>query len=215
MFITTAELITSISILGTAAFAFSAVLAASEKNTDIFTVAVLGVITAVGGGSTRDVLLNTTVFWSEEMYYIWIAITSSLIGFLSVSLLKKNLVYTVNLYVDAIAISMFAIQGTDKAWSLGFGLPLGPIMLGIITAVGGGVIRDILLQRPTLLLSKELYAIPVALGCTLHALGLTFAPQYSDISAIVSALLVFYLRHLSISKQVQVPRWALISTGKS
>ncbi|WP_059018632.1 trimeric intracellular cation channel family protein [Vibrio coralliirubri] len=211
MFVTTAELINTISVLGTAAFAFSAVLAASEKKTDVFTVVVLGVITAVGGGSTRDVLLDVTVFWSEELYYVWIAVVSSLIGFICVSFLKKRWFHTINLYVDAIAIAMFAIQGTGKAWSLGFGLPLGPIMLGIITAVGGGVIRDVLIQRPTLLLSKELYAIPVALGCTLHATALALLPQYTDVSAIVSIALVIYIRHLSISKQLAVPKWATLN----
>lgn len=211
MFVTTAELINTISVLGTAAFAFSAVLAASEKKTDIFTVVVLGVITAVGGGSARDVLLDVTVFWSEELYYVWIAVVSSLIGFISVSFLKKRWFHTINLYVDAIAIAMFAIQGTRKAWSLGFGLPLGPIMLGIITAVGGGVIRDVLIQRPTLLLSKELYAIPVALGCILHATTLALLPQYTDVSAIVSIALVIYIRHLSISKQLAVPKWATLN----
>ncbi|CDU15462.1 trimeric intracellular cation channel family protein [Vibrio coralliirubri] len=211
MFVTTGELINTISVLGTAAFAFSAVLAASEKKTDIFTVVVLGVITAVGGGSTRDVLLDVTVFWSEELYYVWIAAVSSLIGFICVSFLKKRWFHTINLYVDAVAIAMFAIQGTEKAWSLGFGLPLGPIMLGIITAVGGGVIRDVLIQRPTLLLSKELYAIPVALGCTLHATTLALLPQYTDVSAIVSIALVIYIRHLSISKQLAVPKWATLN----
>ncbi|WP_061038326.1 trimeric intracellular cation channel family protein [Vibrio coralliirubri] len=211
MFVTTVELINTISVLGTAAFAFSAVLAASEKKTDIFTVVVLGVITAVGGGSTRDVLLDVTVFWSKELYYVWIAVVSSLIGFICVSCLKKRWFHTINLYVDAIAIAMFAIQGTEKAWSLGFGLPLGPIMLGIITAVGGGVIRDVLIQRPTLLLSKELYAIPVALGCTLHATTLALLPQYTDVSAIVSIALVIYIRHLSISKQLAVPKWATLN----
>lgn len=104
---------------------------------------------------------------------------------------------------------MFAIQGTEKAWSLGFGLPLGPIMLGIITTVGGGVIRDELIQRPTLLLSKELYAIPVALwrygvmalGCTLHVTTLALLPQYTNVSAIVSIAFVIYIRHLAISKK--------------
>ncbi|CDT85609.1 conserved membrane hypothetical protein [Vibrio coralliirubri] len=211
MFVTTTELINTISVLGTAAFAFSAVLAASEKKTDIFTVVVLGVITAVGGGSTRDVLLDVTVFWSEELYYVWIAVVSSLIGFICVSFLQKRWFHTINLYVDAIAIAMFAIQGTEKAWSLGFGLPLGPIMLGIITAVGGGVIRDVLIQRPTLLLSKELYAIPVALGCTLHATTLALLPQYTDVSAVVSIALVIYIRHLSISKQLAVPKWATLN----
>ncbi len=83
-------------------------------------------------------------------------------------------------------------------------------MLGIITAVGGGVIRDVLIQRPTLLLSKELYAIPVALGCTLHATTLALLPQYTNVSAIVSIAFVIYIRHLAISKKIAVPNWATL-----
>ncbi|MDR9827507.1 TRIC cation channel family protein [Vibrio sp. FNV 38] len=208
MFVTASGLITVTSILGTAAFALSAVMAANEKRSDIFTVIVLGITTAVGGGTTRDVLLNVPIFWSEQPSYIWIATAVSVLGFVGVSLLKRHWVYTINLYVDAVAIAMFSIQGTEKAWSLGFGLPMGPIILGIITALGGGVIRDVLIQRPTLLMSKELYAIPVALGCTLHAITLTFAPQFSDFSAITAIALVLYIRHLAISKQIQLPSWA-------
>ncbi|GEA61234.1 trimeric intracellular cation channel family protein [Vibrio comitans] len=208
MFATTSELISIISILGTVAFAFSAVLAASEKHSDILTVVVLGIVTAVGGGTTRDVLLGVPVFWSEELSYIWIAIASSIFGFVCVSFLKKHWVNTINLYVDAVAIAMFSIQGTQKAWSLGFGLPIGPIILGVITAVGGGVIRDVLIQRPTLLLSKELYAIPVTIGCILYSATLVYVPQLSDISAVIAIALVLYIRYLAIRKKVQVPKWA-------
>jgi uncharacterized membrane protein YeiH len=124
-------------------------------------------------------------------------------------------VYRLNLYVDAVAIAMFAIQGTEKAWHLGFGLPIGPIMLGVITAIGGGIIRDVLIQRPTLLLNKDLYATPVALGCTLHAVVLAYASQYSIVSAVVAIILVIFIRHLAISKGAQVPNWAMVrSEGK-
>lgn len=207
-------IIQAITVLGTAAFALSAVLAALNKKVDIFTVVVLGVVTAVGGGTIRDCILDEPVFWSQDISYITIACLASVCGFFLFPLLKMSLVNKLYLYIDALAIAMFGIQGTEKAWSLGFGLPVAPAILGIITAVGGGVVRDTLLQRPSLLLNKELYAIPVALGCFLYSIFLSLAPENSYLGALMCAGLVVYLRHLSIQKNVSVPDWALINQGR-
>jgi uncharacterized membrane protein YeiH len=207
-------IIESITILGTAAFALSAVLAALDKKVDIFTVIVLGIITAVGGGTIRDCILDAPVFWSIDISYITIACAASVFGFFFFPLMQLKSINKVYLYIDTLAIAMFAVQGTYKAWSMGFGLPVAPVILGTITAVGGGIVRDVLLQRPSLLLTKELYAIPVALGCLTYSLVLSFAPQYSQIGALLSAGLIVYIRHLSIQKQMVVPRWAIINHGK-
>ncbi|MDK9736431.1 TRIC cation channel family protein [Vibrio sp. D404a] len=208
---TTEFIIDAITVLGTAAFALAAVLAALEKRVDIFSVTVLGVITAVGGGTIRDCILDVPVFWSEDISYITIACVASLLGFFFFRFIQLRKINTLYLYIDALAIAMFAIQGTDKAWALGFGLPVAPVILGIITAVGGGVVRDTLLQRPSLLLTKELYAIPVALGCLLYTGFLMFFEQYTQFGALISAGLVVYLRHLSIQKHIVVPSWAIIN----
>ena len=71
---------------------------------------------------------------------------------------------------------MFGIQGTAKVWDLGFGLPVAPVILGVVTAIGGGLMRDVLASRTTLLLRPELYAVPVLLGCTAFALVLAYLP---------------------------------------
>ncbi|WP_119967893.1 trimeric intracellular cation channel family protein [Shewanella japonica] len=202
-----------VTVLGTAAFALSAVLAASEKNGDIFTILVLGIITAVGGGTIRDILLNIPIFWSQDLSYIYIASLSALGGVLFFPLLKSKWINKGYLYIDAFAIAMFCIQGTQKAWDLGFGLPIAPVILGVITAIGGGIIRDVLLQRPSLLLTSELYAIPVAIGCSIHALTLAYYPDFSQFSGLISVFIVIYLRHLSINKDVQVPSWAILKSS--
>ncbi|PSW14584.1 hypothetical protein C9J01_09170 [Photobacterium rosenbergii] len=206
----TAILIEIISVLGTAAFAISAVLAAEKKEIDLFAVMVLGMITAVGGGTIRDCLLDVPIFWAQDLSYIWIALASSIIGFIFFGLLKKKWINRFYLYIDTFAIAMFGIQGTNKAWELGFGIPAGPVLLGVITAVGGGIIRDVLLQRPTLLFSKNLYAIPVTIGCTLHAMMLMLLPEIGSISAIISIALIIYMRHLSINDKITLPEWALL-----
>ncbi|MCL1066701.1 TRIC cation channel family protein [Shewanella olleyana] len=200
-----------LTILGTAAFSISAVLAVNKQQIDIFSIIVLGIISAVGGGTIRDCLLDTPIFWAEDISYIYIAIVAAIIGFYSRSLLTRKWITKAYLYIDAFAVAMFCIQGTEKAWSFGFGLPIAPIILGTMTAVGGGIIRDLLLQRPSLILSRELYAIPIALGGTVHAMTLAYAPEYKGVSAVVASALIIYLRHLVIKNNLVVPNWAVIN----
>ncbi|CAH1583403.1 conserved membrane hypothetical protein [Vibrio jasicida] len=207
-------IIEAITVLGTAAFALSAVLAALDKKVDIFTIMVLGIVTAVGGGTIRDCILDAPVFWSLDISYITIAVAASVFGFFFFPLVQQKSINKIYLYIDALAIAMFAVQGTGKAWSMGFGLPVAPVILGTITAVGGGIVRDVLLQRPSLLLTKELYAIPVAIGCLSYSLVLALVPQYASVGALTSAGLIFYMRHLSIQKQLMVPNWVIINHGK-
>ena len=199
-----------ITVLGTAAFALSAVLAANGKEVDLFTIIILAIITAVGGGTIRDVLLDEPIFWAQDTSFIWISMLSSLLGFMFFGLLKKRRINALYLYIDALAVAMFAIQATSKAWHLGFGLPISPVFMGLITAIGGGMIRDTLLQRPTLLFSKDLYAIPVTFGCLLHACVLAYAPEFTFSSAIVSILLILVMRSMSIFFNIGVPQWALL-----
>ncbi|EGR7974481.1 trimeric intracellular cation channel family protein [Vibrio vulnificus] len=206
-------IIEAITVLGTAAFALSAVLAALDKKVDIFTIMVLGIVTAVGGGTIRDCILDAPVFWSLDISYITIAVAASVFGFFFFPLVQQKSINKIYLYIDALAIAMFAVQGTGKVWSMGFGLPVAPVILGTITAVGGGIVRDVLLQRPSLLLTKELYAIPVAIGCLSYNLVLALVPQYASMGALISAGLIFYMRHLSIQKQLVVPNWAIINHG--
>ena len=72
------------------------------------------------------------------------------------------------LYMDALGVSMFAIQATQKVMDMNFGVPLAPILLGIITAIGGGLIRDVLAGNTTLLMRRELYAVPITIGCVAY-----------------------------------------------
>lgn len=119
----------SFTVLGTAAFAVSAVLAAEHKNVDIFTVIILGIITAVGGGTMRDGMLDVPMFWSQDTSFLWVSIISSILGFIFFGLLNKRWIHSLYLHIDTIAIAMFAIQATNKAWNLGFGLPIVPMFI--------------------------------------------------------------------------------------
>jgi len=117
--------------------------------------------------------------------------------------------------VDAIGVALFGIEAVNKVWGLEFALPLGPISLGIITAIGGGLLRDVLAGRQTLLMSRELYAIPVMLGCTLYVLILEFVPDYKVIGSFISILLIFGMRAAAIEKKISIPDWFLIKAKDS
>lgn len=113
------------------------------------------------------------------------------------------------LYLDGFGAALFAIQAVDKVWGLKFGLPIAPIILGIVTAIGGGLTRDVLAGRKTLLMTRELYATPVLLGCTLYVLLLHFFPEYRVVGATLCCLCIFGVRAAAIHWNLRVPRWLI------
>jgi uncharacterized membrane protein YeiH len=202
-------------MVGTIAFAATAVLAVAPKGIDLFGATVLGVITAIGGGTLRDMILEKPVFWSTDQSYFWVAAGASVVIFYANALFTRKYINKLILYADAIGVSLFAIEAVHTVWNLKFALPVGPIALGIITAIGGGLIRDVLAGRPTLLMSRELYAIPVLLGCTLCVITLNYFPEYSLIGSVSSIVLIFGLRIAAIEKNLSVPDWLVIKPKNS
>lgn len=196
-----------VGMAGTVAFAVTAVLAVAPKGIDVFGVVVLGVITAIGGGTLRDVILGVPVFWSTDLSYIWVAVGASLVAFSANSLFSRTQIYRSMLYIDALGVSLFAIQATAKVWNLDFGRPVGPIMLGVVTAIGGGLIRDVLAGRQNLLMKRELYAVPVLLGCTAFVFVLEYLPEYALAGGAACWLITFVFRAAAIRWRLSVPDW--------
>jgi uncharacterized membrane protein YeiH len=156
-------------------------------------------------------ILDVPVFWAAETVYLWVAILTSVGTFCATSLFGRREIRRLFLYVDGAAVAMFAIQATEKVWQLDFGLPLGPIILGIVTATGGGMIRDVLSGRPTLLFSRDLYAIPITVGCILFVVILHSAPEYRGQGAYACVGLIFAIRAAAIYWDIKVPNWAITS----
>lgn len=165
-----------IGVAGTVAFAITAVLAVAPKGIDLFGVSVLAIVTAIGGGTLRDVILNVPVFWSTDISYVWIALGAAVVAFYALPLFKG--LNKLLLYMDAAGIALFSILAVGKVWDLDFGLPVAPVMLGVMTAIGGGLLRDVLAGRENLLMTKELYAIPVLIGCVLYTFVLQYLPGF-------------------------------------
>ena len=201
-----------IGIIATMAFAVTGVLAISDRGVDLFGVLVLGLITAIGGGTIRDIILECPIFWSENQIYVWLALGASILTFFAESFFTQPQIYRWMLYMDGFGAALFAIQGADKAWNMNFGLPVAPVILGVVTAIGGGLLRDVLAGRKTLIMSHELYAIPVSLGCIAYVLILNFLPQYTLEGSVICMLGIFGLRAAAIHWDLRVPKMFITKT---
>jgi uncharacterized membrane protein YeiH len=201
-----------IGIIATMAFAITGVLAIADRGVDLFGILVLGVITAIGGGTLRDIILDVPAYWSVSQIYFWLAVVACILTFFAESTFTRPQIYQGMLYIDGLGAALFGIQGADKAWSLGFGLPLAPVILGVVTAIGGGLIRDVLAGRKNLLMSHELYAIPVTFGCAAYVLILNYLPQYAPEGSVICILAIFCLRSAAIRWDLRVPNMFITRT---
>lgn len=196
-------------LLGTFAFAVSGIRLASTKNFDWFGAYVIGLVTAIGGGTTRDLLLDVTPFWMEEIKYLLIT------GFaLLAALVLRNKLFrwgnTLFLF-DAIGLGLFTVSGIDK--SLDMGLPIWVcIMMGMISGSIGGVFRDIIINEVPLLFRKDLYAIASILGGVVYFICYQFE-ALSGFREIIAALTVIVLRVVAVKYHLQLPK--LQSIGSS
>ncbi len=198
-----------IAMAATVAFSVTAVLAIQkDKPIDLVAAVIFGVITAVGGGTLRDIILEVPVFWSEDLSYIWVSIASSVAAFYGRKLFEKRRLYRVMLYVDGLGMAMFAVQAAGKVWDLGFGLPVAPVLLGVLTAVGGGLIRDTLAGRTTLLMSPELYITPLLLGCIGFVLVYAYVPSHHLVGSMVYIIATFAARAAAVHWELTLPRFA-------
>jgi uncharacterized membrane protein YeiH len=197
----------ALAIMATVAFAVTGVMAVAQQRVDLFSAIVLGVITAVGGGTIRDLILDVPVFWSIDLFYIRIAVLASIVTFIALSFFSRPQIYKSMLYIDGFGAALFGVGGALKCYELDFAWPLGPLILGVITAIGGGLIRDVLSGRKTLLMTDEVYAVPVALGCV-AMLGILLAfPTHQTEALIVGTVLACGLRFAAIHWSLRLPAW--------
>lgn len=204
----------ALGMAGTVAFAVTAVLAVIPKDIDLFGACVMGIVTSVGGGTIRDIILDQPIFWGNDLNYIWVALVSSIVAFYGNRLMERRYVYSTMLYLDGLGVAMFVIQGAEKTRALEFAMPAGPVLLGLTTAIGGGVIRDVLAGNTTLFMKKELYAVPLTLGAFLYTVLLNVFPNHMSLVGIGCAVLTFLFRAAAIHWKLHVPKWMLLRGKK-
>lgn len=143
-------------ILGTVAFAVSGALAASRKNMDIFGFSVLALMPAVGGGTIRDIIIDRTpVFWIADNRYIIVTLMAAVVVFFTSY--KPGSRRRILIWMDAMGLALFAALGTQISLMHETG-PLVAVLLGVTTAVTGGMLRDVICNEIPLVLSREIYA---------------------------------------------------------
>ncbi len=153
--------LTSIDYLGTFAFAISGIRLASTKQFDIFGAYVVGLITAIGGGTIRDTILDKPVFWTTQPSYFY----ATLVALLSTFLFRKYIVkmeYSLFIF-DAVGLGLFTVVGISVSLDAGYSMFVA-IILGTITGSAGGVLRDIILNEIPLLFQKDIYATACIAG---------------------------------------------------
>ena len=182
-------------LFGTFAFALSGALMAIKKNMDLFGMIVLALVTAIGGGTVRDMMLGLTpVFILTQPVYIYVSIIATISVFLFYKLFFR--INCVILIADAIGLGTFVCIGISKAIDTHVSLT-GAVLLGLITAVMGGIIRDLLANEIPTVLIRDFYATACILGGVVYVLLFKMGVPH-NIIILVTAGFIIGLRMLAI-----------------
>ena len=204
--------ILAIMYFGDVVFAVSGALTAARYRMDVLGFVLIGTITGIGGGTTRDLLLGRTVWWTQDPLELTLCVVASLITFFFISdeiLRRKGMIWG-----DALGLAAFGVVGCHIA--LEFGAPvIIAVFMGMITATGGGMIRDVLTNTQPLILSGQLYATAALVGALSYA-GLR-ALGIPDIAAqLVAFFAAFSLRASAILFDIRMgPPGEFIRFGKT
>ena len=198
----TSTFVMLLDFLGTFAFAISGALVAVRHRLDLFGVLVLSFAAAAAGGITRDVLLGATppvalVDWR----YLGMALVAGLLTFYRHADVERfrNPVQV----SDAVGLALFAVVGASKALTAGVG-PVGAVLLGVLTGVGGGIVRDVLVAQVPAVLQRELYAV-AALAGAIVLVAVRMAVLRADPAAIAVALTCLGMRWIAFSRGWRLP----------
>jgi uncharacterized membrane protein YeiH len=195
------EFVNIIEFLGTFAFAISGIRLASAKKFDLFGAFVIGFVTAIGGGTLRDLLINVTPFWLENTVYLW----ATLLALIFVFIFHNQLIRLNNTFFvfDSIGLGLFVVVGVEKTLALGYD-PWVAVIMGTITGSVGGMVRDVLINEIPLIFRKEIYALACVIG------GIVFTALRSleankIVTEVTTAMVVILIRTLAVRFQWHLP----------
>lgn len=190
-----------IEVIGTIAAAISGIRLAATKNFDWFGAYIVGLITAIGGGTLRDVLLDIPVFWMQRWWYLAVTALSlfTVVIFRSILVSKDKILFI----FDSIGLALFCVIGIQKSLAIGYPMWVAATM-GIVTGAFGGVLRDILINEEPLVFRKDIYATACLAGTIAYWLIMTLggSPMAQQISC---AVVVIGLRILALKYSLSLP----------
>jgi uncharacterized membrane protein YeiH len=189
-------------IAGLAVFAASGALAAAKRGQTMVTLAFFALVTGVGGGTVRDLLIGAPVFWMHDSRYAAACLTVAFVIWVTPQRWWKDAALD---WFDAVGLAAYAVFGAAKA--LGYGIPPIPAaLMGVVTGCVGGIIRDVLAGEPSILMRPELYVTAAALSAALYV-GLVLLGAPVAIAATVATLAGFALRAAAIHFRLGLPAY--------
>lgn len=196
------DLIYAIDLFGTLVFAISGVMTAADKGFDLVGATIIGLVTAIGGGTLRDILIGETpVSWMKDINYLLVVFLALPLCFFFIHIIRR-LRKSVFLF-DTIGIGLFTILGVQK--TLGVGLsPIVALLMGVVSAVFGGVTRDVLSNEVPLIFRREVYASACLAGGGVF-LGMEQMMKGAEVNIVVSVLIVIVIRYLAVRYHWSLP----------
>ena len=194
----------SLELLGAFFFAISGALAIQDHHDDLFGAGFMGFVTAIGGGTLRDIMLGSyPLVWVRDIYFLYAIFAGVIVAYIffrSLMRLKRTF-----LFFDTLGISFFTVLGVEKALSLGVRPEIAAIM-GMFTAIMGGVIRDVLTNETPVLFRKEIYATACLAGAILY-LTLFKAGVDRNVNMLVSIMVIFIIRMMAVKFKLALPNF--------
>lgn len=192
----------ALELLGTFFFAISGALAIQDHHNDLFGAGFMGFVTAIGGGTLRDIMLGSyPLVWIGDVYFLYAIFAGVFVAyFFYKSLIVHKRTFMV---FDTLGISFFTILGVEKALSLGVNPEIAAIM-GMFTAIMGGVIRDVLTNETPVLFRKEIYATACLAGAVLYLILYRIGVN-RDINLCVSIVLIVVIRVIAVKYKLALP----------
>lgn len=195
-----APLLGWIDLFGIAVFAASGALKAAQRRQTLVTFMFFALVTGVGGGTVRDLLIDAPVFWVHDWRVAAVCLSTAVLIW---STPQRWWSARALDWFDAVGLAAYAVYGAAKA--LAFGVPpVVSVLMGVVSACVGGIIRDVLAGEPSILLRPELYVTAAALSAALFVL-LTWAGLPFALAAVLAAALGFTLRALAIVRGLKLP----------
>jgi uncharacterized membrane protein YeiH len=188
-------------LVGVFAFAVSGALTAGRKGMDLFGVLVVAAVTAIGGGTVRDVLLDRPVFWLTDTTYLYVIAAAALCTLVYARF--RSPPHGALLVADAFGLAVFAMLGVRAGLGAGVS-PLVAVIMGAITGVVGGAVRDVLCGETPLILRREIYATAAIAGATTYV-GLSMWVGQDAITLTASMAVTFLLRLSAVWADLQLP----------
>jgi uncharacterized membrane protein YeiH len=194
----------ALEMLGTFFFAISGALAVQDQHDDLFGAGFTGFVTAIGGGTLRDIMLGSyPLVWIGDIGYLYAIFAGVIVAFIFVKSLER--LKRTFLVFDALGISFFTILGVEKALALGVRPEIAAIM-GMFTAIMGGVLRDVLTNETPVLFRKEIYATACLAGAILYLILFCVGVD-RDINMAASIILIFTIRVLAVKYKLALPNF--------